>query len=579
MNIASTPLKARLLVAAVLSAPASTVLAQALTISAVSPAASSAAAPRSGALVVSFNQPLAAGSTGALSVFSAQRGGLRTSATPAIVSGNMLSFRPAPYDFRPGETVQYTVTTAATGTAPLARARVGQFTTAAGGPGIGLFQPAGSVAVGPYAESVALGDVDSDGDLDLLAASANLSTGGAGIVSVRLNNGRGVFAGTQNVSVGRGTYSVALGDVDGDGDLDFVTANFYDYTASVRFNNGSGQFGGTQEVAVGMGAGNFPGTAALADLDGDGDLDLLVTCGGNNGLVAVRLNDGTGTFGPGLSTPVDPGSLGLAVGDLDNDGDLDLVSSNNAAAGNVAVRLNAGNGTFVAAPNVAVGSRPYAVALADLDGDGDLDLATANAAGLTASVRLNNGGAVFTGTQEVPVNTAAINAGSFALTLGDVDADGDPDLLVADTNANAVSVRLNNGTGSFSGLQSVAVGTGPDGLALADVDGDSDLDLVTANNAGTASICLNGGNGSLAAIEATHPAASLSAYPTPTTGPVTVLGAEPHVLITVSDAVGRLRLCTHADATGTASLALPAGLAPGLYLVRAGSKTTRLTVE
>jgi plastocyanin len=565
--------------AALLAASVSTAMAQAPTITGVAPAANAATAPRAGALTISFNQPLTAASAGALKVFSAQRGGQRTGATPATVNGNVLSFRPAPYNFRPGETVQYTVTTAAAGTAPLGQARVGQFTAATSGPGTGLFQTSTSIAVGPYAESVAVGDVDGDGDLDLLAASANLGTGGAGIVSVRLNNGRGIFTGMQNVSVGRGTNSVSLGDVDADGDLDFVTANFYSYTASVRLNDGSGLYGGTQEVAVGLGMGNFPGTAALADVDGDGDLDLLVTCGGNNGQVSVRLNDGTGTFGPGPNMPVDAGSLGLAVGDLDNDGDLDLVSCNNAAAGNVTVRLNVGNGTFVAAPNVAVGAQPYAVALADIDGDGDLDLATANASGLTASVRLNNGVGLFVGTQEVPVNATAVNAGSFALAFGDVDADGDPDLLVADTNHNTVSVRLNNGTGTFSGLQSVAVGTGPDGITLADVDGDSDLDLVTANNAGTASISLNGGSGPLAALTATQPGASLRAYPTPTTGPAAVAGAEPYALIAVFDALGRTLLSTRANAAGTASLNLPVGLAPGLYLVRAGTQVVRLTVE
>jgi hypothetical protein len=164
--------------------------AQAPVISSVVPMANARTAARNGAVTVNFSQPLTAASAGALKVFSAQRGGLRSrGATPAVVSGNALSWAPSAYDFRPGETVQYTVTTAAAGTGgALTRPRVGQFTTAAGGAGRGAFGGGDDVPVGYIPTCVAIGDVDGDGALDFL--SGNI---GAPTVSVRLNGGGGLF--------------------------------------------------------------------------------------------------------------------------------------------------------------------------------------------------------------------------------------------------------------------------------------------------------------------------------------------------------------------------------------------------
>uniref|UniRef100_UPI001376C072 Ig-like domain-containing protein n=1 Tax=Hymenobacter sp. IS2118 TaxID=1505605 RepID=UPI001376C072 len=114
--------------------------AQAPTLTSLSPAANARVVPRSASVVATFSQPLTAASAAALRVFSSQRGGLRSRSGTAL-SGRTLSFAPTAYDFRPGETVQYTVTRAAASAAggPLATARVGQFTAAVGGTGRGTF--------------------------------------------------------------------------------------------------------------------------------------------------------------------------------------------------------------------------------------------------------------------------------------------------------------------------------------------------------------------------------------------------------------------------------------------------------
>ena len=446
---------------------------------------------------MSFDQALSSGTATqqALRVFSQQAGGRKAGTT--AISGNTLTFGPGTA-FKPGETVFATVTAAAqnsSGTQNLTKPFVFQF-TAATAPAPGTFSGGADPTVGVNPQSVTLGDVDGDGDLDLLTASSLANSLNNGTVSVRLNIGAGAYSGFQQVAVGRSPYQVVLSDVDNDGDLDLLTANSSQSysgnngTVSVRVNDGSGAFSGDQEVAVG----DNPHAIALGDVDGDGDLDLLaanytVYDNSNASTVSVRFNDGSGLFGGTQSVLVGPRPVSLVLGDVDNDGDLDLATATSVGT-TASVRLNNGQGVFSGTQEVGVGFNPESVVLGDVDNDGDLDLLTANYydytntsgnyTSSTASVRLNNGAGTFSGSQNVPVGQ-----GARSIALGDVDGDGDLDLLATNELRNVVGVRLNNRTGSFSVGPDVAVGATPASVALGDVDGDGKLDLVAANNAGT----------------------------------------------------------------------------------------------
>jgi hypothetical protein len=550
--------------------------AQAPVITGVLPLANARAVAGTSPVSITFSQPLTAASVAALRVFSAQRGGLRSrAATPAVVSGNTLSFAPTAYAFRPGEAVQYTVgLEAASAGGPLAQPRVGGFTTAVGGTGRGTFVPGGSVVVGNYPDHVAVGDVDGDGDLDLL--STNYNSGMASSVSVRFNNGNGTFGGGLEVPTGTDSRNVTLADIDSDGDLDLLIANRLSSSVSVRFNDGTGTFPGSQEVPI-----NYnPENVIAADLDGDGDLDLL-TANYASASVSLLRNDGTGQFGPEQRVSVGNQNMpyNVIVGDLDADGDLDLTATIFAGpdANTVIVRLNNGLGFFGGGQAVPVGQGPESQDLGDVDGDGDLDLVvgntnTGNAS--TVSVRLNDGSGTFAGTQNVPVGNFAAG-----VTLGDIDADGDPDLIVTNGFSNSVSVCFNEGSGIFGGIQTLLMATSPSAPTLADVDADGDLDLlVTALGApGSVSVLLNGGTG-LATTPA-HATPAWTLAPNPAPGAATLRGAAAAAPVQVLDALGRPVLHTTTDATGTARLAPPAGLAPGLYVVRCGGQLRRLVVE
>ena len=462
---------------------ASTAFTVLLKVASTSPTANARTAPlASSATAVTFTEPVTAASAANLQVFSAQLGGKK--AGTVTVAGPTASFAATAStvrtNFAPGEVVNVTVpATVANANGLTSAKRVYQFTTATGGTGRGNFLPGSSLAVPQQPHGLAVGDVDGDGDLDYVTANTSANN-----ASVRLNNGSGAFSGTQEVSVGASPNDAALADVDGDGDLDLLTANGSSSLAgnvSIRLNDGAGTFANGSDITVGINATSI----VTADLDGDGDLDFAVA-NLYSGTVSVRFNTGSGTFSGTQEVPVNGRPQGLALGDVDGDGDLDLLVG--GLFGTVAnVRLNDGNGNFSSAPDLTVGTGPRAVALGDVNGDGTLDALTVNNSDNTVSVRLNNGSGTFTGTQQV-----SIGANPFNLALGDVDADGDLDVVTANYSGSSSSIRLNDGAGNFSGSADPAVGSTPYRVALADVDGDGDLDLLTPNNFGRAvSVLLN----------------------------------------------------------------------------------------
>jgi hypothetical protein len=361
--------------------------------------------------------------------------------------------------------------------------------------------------------SIATADVNGDGKLDLVVAVADfLPQGAVGVVSVLLGNGDGTFqAATTYDSGGAFAISVAVADLNGDGKPDVVVANCAPPTYNYCWNGSSGvgvllgNGDGTFAPVVTYDSGDAADSVAIADLNGDGKPDLVISSSGSS-YVGVLLGNGDGTF-RSLSGYYAGGSGGaaVAIADVNGDGKPDLVVAN-ARSSTLGVLLGNGDGTFRQA--VSYGSGGYgadAVAAADVNGDGKPDLVVANYCDVplndcynvksSLGVLLGNGD----GTFQPAVTYDSQGSLSTSVAVADVNRDGKPDILVANYGSNAVGVLLGNGDGTFqpavtyNSCGGCTVWEGPASVTVADVNNDGKPDLVLANpaNSPNVSVLLN----------------------------------------------------------------------------------------
>ena len=202
-----------------------------------------------------------------------------------------------------------------------------------------------------------------------------------------LNTGDGGFQGKVDYPTRPDPFSVAIGDLNGDGKPDLATANILG-TVSVLLNGGDASF----KAQLAYPTGRLASSVAIGDLNGDGKRDLAIANRGS-WTVSVLLNSGDGSFQAKVDYRTGRGPSSVAIADLNGDGKRDLATAN-AGAATISVLTNRGDGSFQAQRDYRVGVRrvlPESVAIRDLDGDGRPDLATANPVG-TVSVLLNRPG-------------------------------------------------------------------------------------------------------------------------------------------------------------------------------------------
>ncbi len=390
----------------------------------------------------------------------------------------------------------------------------------ASAPGGFIFVDATSqLAADPAADAkdtldVEFADVDGDGDLDLFAVDGSAS---AAPFPNRLliNDGSGNFTDESAARIPgapANSTEVDFADVDGDGDLDAIVANLG--PNQLLINDGNGFFTeaplpqatppGPPGFAV-----PFPpffvevsAEALFADLDGDGDQDIIIAnenpfpFGPPGDANRVLINDGTGTFTEAFGRipfAIDQGA-GYSIGDIDGDGDLDLVQID-IGANNVLINNGVGFFTDETAARL-VGGNTFSSrkgALGDLDGDGDLDLVVGNSRNEQNQVFVNDGFGVFTeagGALPPRLDTTT------DVDLVDLDNDGDLDIYVTNVGdfvfnhgflGDSNRILLNDGSGFFvdatfpRGDERAGRSTNAE---FGDVDGDGFVDLAIANSGG-----------------------------------------------------------------------------------------------
>lgn len=369
-----------------------------------------------------------------------------------------------------------------------------------------------------YYSTDSFGDIDNDGDLDYFY------NGSFWLYSQKFP-GRGFI--DSLLGYGNGVSSVTLDDLDSDGDLDFVTAGSDN---QVFFNNGSGDFTLSQTFLIDTVTNSV---VALGDVDEDGDIDLIRCTADSEGIRnnqadKIFLNNGHGVFNDTGQTLGNDYTRVVTTGDVDGDGDLDIISSTgdyDGASGPTLVRINdtlhpaghpdgplgvAGHFNYSmqakhTLDNASIEARTNSLALGDLDNDGDLDL-VAGYSSAENLVWLNDGGGGFTYSGLAGHTLGLETTYTKSIALGDLDDDGDLDLVTGNINKpNLVWLNDGNSGFSYSGLPLHTLSNNDtegdadtQSIALLDIDGDQDLDLFVGNGAYASeadSVWLNNGKG------------------------------------------------------------------------------------
>lgn len=405
-----------------------------------------------------------------------------------------------------------------------------------------------------------------------------------------------------SVSTAGHPYGGAIGDIDGDGKPDLVVNNRDSNTVSIFLNTGTGTTidASTFTLNRKLTTLGLPNNVKLADIDGDGKLDIVCAMAGANFMCVFR-NTTTATGTPNFATRTDVtvGTVSsvAAITDFNSDGKPDVALTLPGAAAIGVLRNTSITGTisFASVIGVTVGSAPTGVAVADLDGDGKADIAAANS-GFT--------GAAYTGnTISIARNTSTLSTISFGTSVtlsagsgpidiaaADITNDGKMDLLVTNANDGNFSVFRNTATsgllttGSFAARVNFASGSLATGVAVADINGDTKIDLVVSNLGGTVSVFRN-------TTSSTTPSFAIKVDLADANGPTTVtigdLDADKYPDVVVGNQLANTisvfqnyPLPKVAPITGTSSVCAAGGTTtlsnatPGGYWSMAGTNAT-----
>jgi hypothetical protein len=354
------------------------------------------------------------------------------------------------------------------------------------GNGDGSFQPSTEYVTGQNGPAIVVGDIDGDGKQDVVIPDLTHH------VTVLVGRGDGTLAGAASYPTADGPVSIAAADFDLDHKTDLAVCNELASSFSLLHGNGDGTF----RAHVDFDAGREPSALIASRFNADRKLDLAIT-NASTSTVSIVLGKGDGTFRPRVAFDTDLTPVALIDGDFDADGKLDLAVANRDGD-SVSILLGNGDGTFLPHVEFGAGPGPVSVTRADFNLDGKLDLAVADASTPSfgpgkVSVLLGNGDGTFGSPTSFQAGIRAQ-----AITTGDFNGDGKPDLAVA-TNLDvfgSVAILIGNGDGTFQPQVSYPTGRFSVFIATGDFNGDRKLDLVVVNqNNNTVTMLVGKGDG------------------------------------------------------------------------------------
>lgn len=322
--------------------------------------------------------------------------------------------------------------------------------------------------------AVAVADFDRDGIKDFAVASYMGNT-----VAVRFGAGDATFGSATSYSVGNHPIALETADFDRDGDKDLAVVQQDGYSIGVLLNDGAGGF----SSGVTLATGDVSVAIVAADLNGDDAADLAVADNAA-GTVDIFAGDGAGGFAAALSTACGQTPTSIDAGDFDADGDEDLAVTCGSSSPSVVTLVNGGGLSFTAVPTT-LGTSPDAVCSADFDGDGTADLAVGDYQTNEISTLLGSPGSTLA-TEGLTVASQVMTTlvhGPAHIDSGDLDRDGNRDVVVAGNDNGTVGMYLGNGDGSFSLGTELMGFSGARDVAIADLDRDGKQDVVVVNNA------------------------------------------------------------------------------------------------
>jgi len=327
------------------------------------------------------------------------------------------------------------------------------------------------------ATSVYATDIDGDGDMDALSASQDDDK----IAWYENTDGQGNFGSQQIITTNADkAVSVYAIDIDGDGDMDVLSASQYDNKIAWYENtDGQGNFGSQQIITTNA---NYAGSVYATDIDGDGDMDVLSASLNDNKIAWYENTDGQGNFGSQqIITTIANGAFSVYTTDIDGDGDMDVLSASFYDDKIAWYENTDGQGSFgsqqIITANVD-GARP--VYATDIDGDGDMDVLSASYYDDEIAWYENTDGQGSFGSQQI-ITTNAV--GAYWVYATDIDGDGDMDVLSASLNDNKIAWYENtDGQGSFGSQQIITTNAvGAISVYATDIDGDGDMDVLSAS--------------------------------------------------------------------------------------------------